>query len=165
MRRIVAQRSHRLSCQRAYFAIAIAMVFLWAGGCIGSSPPAAAPPPLPALQSAPAPAPEQAVPAPTSRTVMLDDGSYVELRPGVEQGFAHCCGDENIRLEIECSDGLVRCYQQIGNRWEQTYGKHCKRSLDQQCYEQACARVCEAYWELGAARWDEAMSFDESSEL
>tara|TARA_R110002096_G_scaffold436085_1_gene667095 strand:- start:12879 stop:13352 length:474 start_codon:yes stop_codon:yes gene_type:complete len=157
MRRIVAQRSNRRSSLRVYFAIA--MVLLWTGGCIGSSPPAAVP--LPAAS----PAPAQAVVAPSSRTVMLDDGSYVELRPGVEQGFAHCCGDENNRLEIECSDGLVRCYQHTGSRWEQTYGKHCKRSLNQQCYEQACARVCEAYWELGAARWDEAMSFDESSEL
>lgn len=96
-------------------------------------------------------------PPPQTRTVKLEDGSYVNVGPGIESGFAHCCGNDQYRMEIECSEGLLRCYQWTGGRWKQTYGKHCKSALDQQCYEQTCARVCEAYWDLGATRWQELM--------
>ncbi|MCP4447166.1 MAG: hypothetical protein GY811_17730 [Myxococcales bacterium] len=94
---------------------------------------------------------------PAPRVVKLENGSYVELRAGLESGFAHCCGDNQHRLDIECSDGLMRCYKWTGRRWDQTYGKHCKLALTQQCYEQACVRVCEAYWELGPTRWHETI--------
>jgi hypothetical protein len=94
---------------------------------------------------------------PEARVIELEDGSYVEIRPGIESGFAHCCGDDKYRMEIECSDGLVRCYKRSGRRWKQTYGRFCKSFLDQQCYAQTCARVCEAYWELGPERWQEVI--------
>ncbi|MBL4636254.1 MAG: hypothetical protein JKY56_20505 [Kofleriaceae bacterium] len=120
--------------------------------------------PTSASRSAPEPA-EPAEPALTaalpaesaesSRVIRLEDGSYVELRPGQETGFAYCCGEDLHKLEIDCSEGLVRCYRLSGKRWQQTYGKHCKSALDTQCYQQTCAKVCEAYWELGPTAWKE----------
>ncbi len=94
---------------------------------------------------------------PIPRLINLEDGSYVEIRPGIESGFAHCCGNDRHKIEIECSDGLMRCYRKTGKRWKQTYGRHCKAALDQECYEATCPRVCEAYWELGATRWGEVI--------
>lgn len=94
---------------------------------------------------------------PKRRIVKLEDGSYVEIGPGLESGFAHCCGDDKFRIEIECSDGLIRCYQKKGKRWKQTYGRHCKSALDSQCYQQTCPRVCDAYWEIGPERWHEVI--------
>ncbi len=126
--------------------LTIALLVCATGACVGATAPPSATSDVDPVE-------------PTSsrggRFVRLDEGSYVELRPGIEAGFAHCCGDDQLRLEIECSDGLVRCYRQAGDEWKQTYGKHCKRGLDQQCYEQTCARVCEAYWEIGPTRWHE----------
>ncbi len=112
-----------------------------------------------AWQVAPEPT-QTAVPAPTelvepSRVITLENGSYVELRPGLETGFAYCCGEGQYKMEIDCSEGLVRCYRLTGGRWQQTYGQHCKSTLDTQRYEQACAKVCEAYWELGPTTWKE----------
>ncbi len=130
----------------------IALFLCGTSACVGSS---ASPTPPP-----PAPEAVEIKTSPTARVVKLEDGSYVEIGAGLESGFAHCCGDDQYKLEIECSDGLMRCYQKKRKRWKQTYGKHCKSSLDQQCYEKTCARVCEAYWELGPTRWDEVIRSD-----
>jgi len=135
------------SAARTYFAMALLLV--GAVACVASPPPPSPPPK--------APEPALATPPAAPRIVQLEDGSYVELSAGVEPGFAHCCGDEHYQIEIECSDGLLRCYEKSGKRWKQTYGKHCKASLDQQCYEQTCVRVCEAYWELGPTLWQEVI--------
>ncbi len=135
------------SVARAYFATAL--LLLGIGACVASPPPPSPPPKAPE----PALATTRAAP----RVVQLEDGSYVELSPGVEAGFVHCCGADQYRIEIECSDGLLRSYEKAGPRWKQTYGKHCKASLDQQCYERTCVRVCEAYWELGPTRWQEVI--------
>lgn len=101
--------------------------------------------------------PETVESAPVTRVIKLENGSYVELLPGLETGFAHCCGDDQHKMEVECSDGLVRCYRLTGKRWEQTYGKHCKAALDTECYEKTCAQVCEAYWEVGPAAWKQVI--------
>ncbi len=128
--------------------LTIALLLCGAAACRGASA-SPTPPPVPeAVEATPLPAP---------RVVKLEDGTYVEIRPGLESGFAHCCGDEQYRMEIECSDGLLRCYQQTGKRWKQTYGNHCESALDQQCYEQACTSVCDAYRELGPTRWREVI--------
>ena len=129
--------------------LTLALLMMASGACSGSSASKPASSPVPeAVETTSSPAP---------REIKLDDGSYVELSAGIESGFAHCCGDDQYRMEIECSDGLLRCYRRTGQRWEQTYGKYCKAALDQQCYEQTCVRVCEAYWEVGATRWQEVM--------
>jgi len=91
--------------------------------------------------------------APAPRVIQLEDGTYVEIREGLQPGFAHCCGDDEHSLEIKCSEGLMRCYESMDGEWKQTYGKYCKSSLDSQCYDATCPRVCEAYWELGPTRW------------
>lgn len=128
---------------------AMALLLCGATACSGSpaSPPA----------SAPAVAESASPPLPAPRSIKLEDGSYVDIRPGLEAGFAYCCGDDDFRMEIECSDGLLRCYKRSGKRWKQTFGRHCKSSLNQQCYEQTCARVCEAYQELGPERWHDVI--------
>ena len=133
---------HRRAC------LMIALILSATGACSSSTSPSISPSLPEVVPTAPAPSP---------RVVRLEDGSYVELSPGVESGFAHCCGDDQYQLEIECSDGLLRCYEQTSNGWEQTYGKYCKATLDTQCYEKTCTRVCEAYWELGETRWHEIM--------
>jgi hypothetical protein len=61
----------------------------------------------------------------------------------VESGFAHCCGNADFRLQIRCSDRLMRCYEN-GARgdWKQTYGRHCKRERTEACYLEGCLDTC-----------------------
>lgn len=65
----------------------------------------------------------------SSRAVTLEDGSYVEIIPGVEEGFYHCCGDANYKMEIDCSINQLRCYEGKRGRWKYTYGRVCKTAL------------------------------------
>lgn len=87
--------------------------------------------------------------APRERIVKLENGSYLEIKPGTDPGFTHCCGDEGYMMEMDCSERLMRCYENRGTHWKQTYGKHCKRNLDQECYLQTCNAICEAIDSVG----------------
>lgn len=137
--------SNRPAMHHRHAFLSIALLLHAMTACVGSSA---------SSSSRPPPVPE---PAPVPRIIDLEDGSYVELAPGLEPGFAHCCGDEQYQLNIECSEGLIRCYERKGKRWKQTYGRHCKSALDQQCYERTCARVCDAYRAIGSTRWSEVI--------
>ena len=81
---------------------------------------------------------------PQPRTIILEDGTYVEIKAGNEPGFSHCCGDSEYMMEVDCSEMLMRCYERKRGRWKQTYGKHCKKTLGQECYLHTCHNVCEA---------------------
>ena len=110
----------------------------WGGAWLAVSVAGCASPRQPS-PSAPPPVVEPAgEPATLDRVIELEDGTYVEIVPGLETGFAHCCGDEHYMMEVECSEGLLRCYTSETGRWKQTYGKHCKHSLDSECYEKTC---------------------------
>lgn len=63
--------------------------------------------------------------------------------PGLEQGFIHCCGDVDYAMQVDCSDRLMRCYENDLSGWQQTYGRSCKEALGQGCYEQGCLSVCD----------------------
>ncbi len=65
-------------------------------------------------------------------------------RAGLESGFTHCCGDVDYAMQVDCSDRLMRCYENDSAAgWQQTYGRNCKEALGQGCYEQGCLAVCE----------------------
>lgn len=73
----------------------------------------------------------------------------MEVRRGTDPGFTHCCGNSNYMMEMDCNERLMRCYAHKGSKWRQTYGKHCKRALDQVCYLATCNVVCEAIASVG----------------
>jgi hypothetical protein len=58
-------------------------------------------------------------------------------------GFTYCCGNNNFKMEIQCDDGIKRCFENTQAGWEQTYGRHCKRTLGETCYLTTCERVCD----------------------
>lgn len=92
-----------------------------------TAPPPAAPPPAPTPMPEPAPAP---APAPV-------------LPSAVEPGFTHCCGNDQFRIEIECGQMVKRCYESKQGGWKQTYGRHCLKSLGQDCYLSECDSRCQ----------------------
>lgn len=81
----------------------------------------------------------------------------MEIRSGLEAGFAHCCGADNFMMEIDCSEGLLRCYYNDTHHWKQTFGRYCKKALSEECYSQACTNVCDAYREVDASMWNEVI--------
>lgn len=97
----------------------------------------------------PAPAPEQpavAVAEPARSGVagpkeVAEEAVFVST-PAVEQGFTHCCGTLDYKMEVECGDRLKRCYIQEDGQWKQTYGRHCKRNLGDSCYLHLCDDAC-----------------------
>jgi hypothetical protein len=119
---------------------ALAFLVVLGSACVVRTPPP------------PEPAPVAPEPEPTPRTVELEDGSYIQIAPGLEPGFTHCCGDSQYMMEIDCSERLMRCYQKGSAGWKQTYGKHCKSALGQGCYLHACNDVCDAYTAIGGPR-------------
>lgn len=64
-------------------------------------------------------------------------------KPAATPGFAYCCGNQRFKLEIRCDERMMRCYERRAGQWTQTYGRHCKRALDTDCYLHACDRVCD----------------------
>lgn len=85
----------------------------------------------------------------SSRTITLEDGVYLDIRPGIEDGFTHCCGNAEYVMEMDCSDRLLRCYKRSGDSWKQTFGKHCRNALGEECYLQQCNTICEAIESVG----------------
>ena len=81
---------------------------------------------------------------PTPRIIRLEAGTYLEIRPGMEPGFTHCCGNSDYMIQMDCSDQLMRCYESNDGHWKQTYGKYCKHALRRECYLVTCSLVCEA---------------------
>lgn len=115
---------------------ALALVATAIAGClVQSAPPSAEPPVI--IREVP-------VEEPAPRSVVLDDGSYVELVPGEEVGMFHCCGDAIFKLEIDCNYNQLRCYERKRGGWKYTYGRLCKEALGPSCYLNGCDNVCEA---------------------
>jgi hypothetical protein len=98
-------------------------------GGTGAQPGPAAPAAPPEAAAPPAPAPAAAPAAPP-------------VSP-VEPGFTYCCGDDQMRMEILCGDMLKRCYQKVGGRWKQTYGRHCRERLGDSCFLEDCDAKCQ----------------------
>ena len=67
-----------------------------------------------------------------------------EVEPAAtERGFTHCCGSEQYKLEIDCGDMIMRCYRRGSEgRWHYTYGRLCRKHLDDGCYPAGCDDVC-----------------------
>jgi hypothetical protein len=61
-----------------------------------------------------------------------------------EPGFLFCCGGARFKLEIDCDQRLMRCYEKRGQGWAQTFGRHCKRALAPDCYLHTCDARCDA---------------------
>lgn len=116
--------------------LGLALLLVLLSTCVVQTTPA---PPQPQPQVITAPQPD-----PTPRVIKLEDGSYLEIRPGMQPGFTHCCGDSAYMMQIDCSDRLMRCYESKRGHWKQTYGKYCKHALAEECYLQTCNLVCEA---------------------
>jgi hypothetical protein len=85
------------------------------------------PPPAPAPEPEPAPAPAPAAALPQA----------------VESGFTHCCGNDQFRIEIDCRGMMKRCYESRRGEWKQTYGRHCLKSLGEDCYLSECDSRCQ----------------------
>ena len=62
--------------------------------------------------------------------------------PSTEPGFTHCCGNPDYKLEIDCADNLIRCYENTDQGWKYTYGRLCKQNLDSACYLNGCDDSC-----------------------
>ena len=92
-----------------------------------TAPPPPAPPPAPEPEPEPPPPP---APAPV-------------LPAAVEPGFTHCCGNDQFRIEIDCNQMVKRCYESKKGEWKQTYGRHCLKSLGQDCYLSECDSRCQ----------------------
>ena len=65
------------------------------------------------------------------------------ITPGFEAGFTHCCGDFDHVMQVDCSDRLLRCYENQHGSWRQTYGRVCQKALEPSCYERGCIYVCD----------------------
>lgn len=65
------------------------------------------------------------------------------VTPGFEAGFTHCCGDFDHVMQVDCSDRLLRCYENQQGSWRQTYGRVCAKALEPSCYERGCIYVCD----------------------
>ena len=123
-----------------------AAVLVWVAGCSAATAP---PKPTPGTGDRP-------TSPPGPRVIVLDDGTHVEIWPGVEPGFLHCCGDDQYILEIDCRQGVKRCYKPSRRGdWRHTYGRECKHALSQTCYLESCDVVCEAYWAYGDREQDD----------
>jgi hypothetical protein len=107
----------------------LAVLALALVGCPAQPTPPPEPPP-----PAPAPEPEPQQPAPAAAPV---------LPSAVEAGFTHCCGNAEFRIEIQCSQMLKRCYESKQGGWKATYGRHCLKSLGQDCYLSECDSRCQ----------------------
>lgn len=98
--------------------------------------------PAPASSS---PAPEAAPaadPAPTPAPREPDPSASFVMTAPVESGFKHCCGNLELKMEVQCGDRLKRCYVRQDGRWLQTFGRHCKQELGASCYLHTCDEVC-----------------------
>lgn len=93
----------------------------------------------------PPPAPEpSAEPEPIDTTPAMQSRLDAPQEDPVESGFNHCCGNSEFRLQIRCEDRLMRCYERNRRgRWNQTYGRHCKRELTDNCYLEGCSPSCD----------------------
>ena len=61
-----------------------------------------------------------------------------------QTGFLNCCGNKKFKLAMDCKQRLMRCYENRGGRWIQTFGRHCKRALGSDCYLHACDERCDS---------------------
>jgi hypothetical protein len=59
-----------------------------------------------------------------------------------EPGFTFCCGERELKMEIDCSEMIKRCYERADSGWRATYGRHCKRALGEACYLELCDARC-----------------------
>jgi hypothetical protein len=91
----------------------------------------------------PAPPPSGPEPSPDWLAESVPAAEPAVAMDPVEAGFTHCCGSERYRIEIECGEMLKRCYEKKGSTWRQTYGRHCKEELGEDCYLQDCDAKCQ----------------------
>jgi hypothetical protein len=59
-----------------------------------------------------------------------------------EPGGTYCCGNHSYKLEIECGEQHMRCYEYRAGSWHYTYGRHCKKNLGLACYLNGCDDKC-----------------------
>jgi hypothetical protein len=72
----------------------------------------------------------------------LPTPSHTTTPSAIEGGFTHCCGDADYKLEIDCADNLLRCYEKTDQGWKYTYGRLCKQNLGSACYLNGCDDAC-----------------------
>lgn len=134
----MTERPSRKQQSRRCFPVLLALSLVSGAGCVAS---------VPSQGHAVSSGQEAASPAAAAPEASEDQDAFSSqsspVEPGFEPGFTHCCGDFNYVMQVDCSERLLRCYQNKSSGWHQTYGRNCKSALGSGCYERGCLSVCD----------------------